>query len=215
MLDPLLSLHFIAITLIIIVLSIAVALSCAFLHRQLLQVIAGEWLHEHVYCPTARTAILVIMTLMLFPLMVEGVGYDQVSSLFISREYLTNMLNILLVSGLAITFLPLLNHPAFAMPLLGCIATAILFQHYFTLFAGKEPVWIPGVAAMIKIVILVAVLYWLGNALIDHLATYLDHRFLVTGSKEIVTDIVYLILQIPVMLAYAAGLQASVTGIES
>jgi hypothetical protein len=210
MLEPLLSLHFVAIALIIIVLSTTVALLCAYLHRQLLQVFAGEWLHEHVYCPTTRTFILLVMTLLLFPLMNEDVDYAQVGQLFLSREYLTNMLNILLVSGLVITFVPLLNHPALAMPILGCIATAILFHHYFAQFPGTEPDWIPGIAATIKILVLISILFWLGQMLIEQLACYFDQRFFVTGSKEIVTDIVYLILQIPVMLAYAAGLQASV-----
>jgi len=206
MLDILFSFQFVWIALIIILLSTGVAILCVYLHAHLLQVIAGTWLTDHIYCPVVKTMILVIMTLLLFPLMVQQADYSQVFNVFVEREYLTQMLNILFVSGLLISFIPLLQHPAMAMPLLGCIATAILFNSYFSVRLPQEVALLPDFTALLKILLLMFAIYWLNRWIIDQFSSYIDHRFIITGSRELVADIAYLILQIPVMLAYAHSL---------
>lgn len=206
MLDIFFSLQFVWISCVIIVLSIVIGFFCAFLHSQLLQVTAGEWLVEHIYCPVTKTLLLMCMTLLLFPLLVEGIEYQQVMELFITREYLTNMMNILLVSSLIFTFFPLLNHPAAAMPLLGCIAIAILLNSYLYIPGQQDINFLPDIASFWKILFLIIISYWANRWIIDQVSSYIDHRFIVSGSKTMVSDISYLILQIPVMLAYAHSL---------
>ncbi len=206
MLDIFFSLQFVWISCLIIALSIAIGFFCVYLHSQLLQLPAGEWLVEHIYCPVTKTLILMCMTLLLFPLLVEGVAYSQVMDLFVSREYITNMLNILMVSGLIFTFFPLLNHPAVSMPLLGCIAIAILLNSYFNLATQQDINFLPDAASFWKILILIIASYWANRWIIEQVSSYIDHRFIVSGSRTMVSDISYLILQIPVMLAYAHSL---------
>ena len=206
MLDIFFSLQFVWISLLIISLSIVVGFFCAYLHSQLLQVTAGEWLVDHIYCPVSKILILMSMTLLLFPLVVEGVEYATVFDLFVSREYLTNMMNILMVCGLLFTFFPLLNHPAVGMPLLGCIAIAILLNSYWNSAAEQEISFLPDLAGFWKILLLIIASYWANRWIIDSVSSYIDQRFIVSGSKSMVTDISYLILQIPVMLAYAHSL---------
>jgi hypothetical protein len=206
MLDIFFSLQFIWISCLIIGLSIVIGFFCAYLHSHLLQVTAGEWLVEHIYCPITKTIILMCMTLLLFPLIVKGSDYQQVMDLFVERQYLTNMMNILMVSGLIFSFFPLLNHPAVAMPVLGCIATAILLNSYFTLTPDQVVSFIPDLSNLFKILILITLTYWLNRWIIDKVSTYIDQRFIVSGSKTMVSDVSYLILQIPVMLAYAQSL---------
>ncbi len=206
MLDIFFSLQFIWICCLIAALSIAIGFFCAYLHSHLLQVSAGEWLVEHIYCPITKTLILMCMTLLLFPLIVETADYQQVMDLFVERQYLTNMMNILMVSGLIFTFFPLLNHPAVAMPVLGCIATAILLNSYFTLSSEQVVSFVPGFRNLLKILVLITLSYWANRWIIDRVSSYIDHRYMVTGSKTMVSDVSYLILQIPVMLAYAQSL---------
>ncbi len=206
MLDIFFSLQFIWISCLIVTLSIVIGFFCAYLHSHLLQVTAGEWLVEHIYCPITKTLILMCMTLLLFPLIVEGANYQQVMDLFVERQYLTNMMNILMVSGLFFSFFPLLNHPAVAMPVLGCIATAILLNSYFTLTPEQVVSFIPDLHNLMKILALIILSYWANRWIIDKVSSYIDHRYIVTGSKTMVTDVSYLILQIPVMLAYAQSL---------
>ena len=207
MLDAILSLHFIAITLIIVLLSGLVALLCGYLHRHLLQVFAGEWLTDHIYCPAVRTSLLVIMTLLLFPIMVEPAGYGDVKALFLTQDYLTNLLNILFVTGLLSSFIPGLRHPALAMPLRACIASAILLQQYYSDSPPETLGWLPDVAGAIKVMVLIILLGWLVSAAIDPVSTAIDHYFLVSGSKLMVSDTLYLIAQTPIMLAYAGNVQ--------
>ncbi len=206
MLDIFFSLQFIWISCLIVALSIAIGFFCAYLHSHLLQVTAGEWLVEHIYCPITKTLILMCMTLLLFPLIVEGANYQQVMGLFVERQYLTNMMNILMVSGLIFSFFPLLNHPALAMPVLGCIATAILLNSYFALTAEQVVNFIPDLHTLMKILALIIATYWANRWIIDKVSSYIDDRYIVTGSKTMVSDVSYLILQIPVMLAYAQSL---------
>lgn len=206
MLDILFSFQFIWISFVIVLLSILVGYLCARLHSQLLQAVAGEWLVEHIYCPIARILILMCMTLLLFPLMAPETDYQQVVELFLKREYLTNMMNILFVTGLLIAFFPLLNHPAFAMPLLGSIATAILFHSYISLTQQQDISYLPDLRSALKIIAIIMVIYWINRWLVEQVSTYIDHRFIVSGSRTMVMDICYMILQIPVMLAYAGSL---------
>lgn len=206
MLDIFFSLQFILISCLIIALSIVIGFFCAYLHNHLLQVAAGEWLVEHIYCPITKTLILMCMTLLLFPLIVEDVNYQQVMDLFVERQYLTNMMNILMISGLVFSFFPLLNHPALAMPVLGCIATAILLNSHFTLTPEQTVSFIPDLHNLMKILALIILTYWANRWIIDKVSSYIDHRYIVSGSKTMVSDVSYLILQIPVMLAYAQSL---------
>ena len=211
MFDILFSLQFVWITLLIVALSVAAAFVCARLHHHLMQAFAGEWLTQHIYCPLIRICILVCMTLLLFPMMVESASYRDMAGLFTDQAYLTRMVNILMVSGLLLTFFPLLQHPALSLPIMGIIATAILFHRFFHDLLTETFTVLPAVGDGIKILLLLIGIYWLGRWLIGQLSTYVDHRFIITGSRVVITDIVYLILQIPIMLAYANSLLQQIT----
>jgi hypothetical protein len=126
--------------------------------------------------------------------------------LFVDRQYLTNMMNILLVSGLIFSFFPLLNHPALAMPILGCIATAILLNSYFNLTSEMAVSFIPDSGNLLKLLALIIITFWANRWIIDKVSSYIDQRYIVSGSKTMVADVSYLILQIPVILAYAQSL---------
>ena len=206
MFDILFSLQFVWITLVIVILSVAAAFVCAHLHHHLLQAFAGEWLTQHIYCPLIRICILVCMTLLLFPMMVSSASYGEMAALFTDQAYLTRMVNTLMVSGLLLTFFPLLQHPALSMPIMGVIATAILFHRFYNNLLPGSLTLVPAAGDGIKILVLMIGVYWVGRWLIEQLSTYVDHRFIVTGSRLVITDIVYLILQIPIMLAYANSL---------
>ena len=206
MFDILFSLHFVWISLTIILLSTALAFLCAFLHKQLLYIATGEWLMEHIYCPVAKLFILIIMAFTLMPLIINTISYEDLLMLFKKKDFLINMLNILFVSSLILTFLPLLNHPAIAMPLLGCMAIALFSSHAMTLSNGQEIQWLPSLVDISKLLLLMLVGYWICRWLTQHLSLWIDFNYNVTGSKALVSDSSHLIFQIPVMLAYGNSL---------
>ncbi len=206
MLNSVFSFHFIGITFVLIALSIGLAYLCAFLQKQLLYITAGEWLLEHIYCPVARVLMLILMVYLLMPMMQQQQSYAQIIELFFETDFLISMVNILFLSSLVFSFLPLLSHPALAMPILGCMSTALFFRYSIVLPESIAFDWLPAFDEVLKLLVLAIILYVLTNWLNNKLSEWADHRFIVTGSKEIISDINFLIFQIPIILAYGQTL---------
>ena len=206
MFEPLFSLQFIAIAVLVIALSIGFAFFCALVQKHLLYVTAGEWLLEHVYCPLTRVLLLMFMAMLIFPLIVRQVSYGELMQLLSSTDFLINMLNILFVASLLLYFLPLLSHPALAMPILGCIAIGLIFLHQIALPRAIQIAWWPAMPELIRILVLMVASYLFTRWSTHHISMWLDYRFNVTGSRHLVQDIHYLILQMPILLAYGHSL---------
>ncbi len=210
MLDIFFSLQFLWIALLIILLSVALAFACAKLHQQLEGIALGDWLFDHVYCPISKMLLLILMAFLLFPLIIPGSNYQNLLGLFQQQDFLINMINILFVSSLLLSFLPGLNHPALAMPLLGCLAFSIFFLHQVVLPQAADISWFPGFSPALRLLALVVGCYLLCRWLNLQISQWIDHRYLVTGSIKLVSDINYLIFQTPVVLAYGHGLNLQV-----
>jgi hypothetical protein len=206
MFELLLSFQFVGICLLIIALSTALAYACILLHKQLLYIAAAEWLMEHVYCPMARVLLLMLMAFLLFPMIFIDINYAQLGKLFLQYSFLINMLNILFFSSLLFTFVPLLRHTAIAMPVLGCIATGLLFLHQYAIPAQLDFNWLPGASAAGNILLLMILTHLISRWLNNRVSEWIDLRYIVTGSKALIRDINHLIFQIPVVLAYGKGL---------
>ncbi|MDJ0832327.1 MAG: hypothetical protein QNJ69_02325 [Gammaproteobacteria bacterium] len=206
MLDIIFSLKFLWIAMVIILLSIALAFACAKLHQQLEGIALGDWLFDHVYCPISKVLLLILMAFLLFPLILPSSDYPGLLALFQQPDFLINMINILFVSSLLLSFLPVLSHPALAMPLLGCIAFGIFYLHQVVLPQAIDISWVPGLSASVKLIALVIGCYLLCRWLNLQISQWVDDRFLVTGSIRLVSDINYLIFQTPVVLAYGHSL---------
>lgn len=206
MLEILFSLTFLAIVLLIILLSIGVGYACAWIHKHLMYASAGEWLVEHIYCPLARVLLLIFCAFLLFPLIHSSTGYKDLLTVFFLQDFLINLVNILFAGSLIISFLPILNHPSVALPILSCITIALLFQHHLALPRGIELSWISDIAVVGKMLLIAVITGLAARWLNREIAEWVDNRFIVTGSIAMVADINYLILQIPIVLAYGASL---------
>ncbi|MBL7000798.1 MAG: hypothetical protein ISR73_13115 [Gammaproteobacteria bacterium] len=206
MFDILLSFQFVGICLLVTLLSTVLAYACIRLHKKLLYIAAAEWLMEHVYCPLAKVLLLMLMAFLLFPMIFTDISYSQLSQLFLQTSFLINMLNILFFCSLLFTFLPLLSHAAIAMPVLGCIATGLLFLHQIAIPSQLDFSWLPSSTAAGNILLLMLLTHLISRWLNNKVSEWVDLRFIVTGSKVLITDINYLIFQIPVVLAYGKGL---------
>lgn len=206
MLEILFSLQFVWIALLIVGLSILLALLCAYLQRQLLAISIGEWLLEHIYCPLIRVLLLMTMAFLIFPLIVESARYSDLARLFMRTDFLINMLNILFVTSLLVTFIPGIRHPALSIPVLGCIAISLIFLHQVMIPNQLEINWAPPFAIGMRIFVIVCISYFCIRWITHHLSLWLDYRFNITGSKPLVRDTSYVIFQIPVLLAYGHSL---------
>ena len=206
MFEIMFSFQFAGISILLILSSTAVAYICTLLHQQVLYITLAEWLMEHVYCPLVKVLLLMLMAFLLFPLIFPDIHYGELIQLFLQQKFLISMLNILFFSSLLFTFLPLLKHPAFAMPVLGCIATGLLFLHHIAIPAQIDFHWLPSASATGKIIFFMLFTHFISRWLNTHLSEYIDLRFIITGSKALITDINYLVFQIPVVLAYGQDL---------
>jgi len=212
MFDILLSFQFLGICLLIIALSTALAYACILLHKQLLYIAAAEWLMEHIYCPLAKVLILMLMAFLLFPMIFIDISYTQLVQLFLQSSFLISMLNILFFSSLLFTFIPILRHAAIAMPVQGCIATGLLFLHQIAIPAQLDFNWLPSATAAGNILFLMLLTHLISRWLNNRVSEWVDLRYIVTGSKALITDINHLIFQIPVVLAYGKGLTLQLAG---
>lgn len=206
MLNSVFSFHFIGISVVLIAMSIGLAYLCALLQKELHYITAGEWLLEHVYCPVARVLMLIFMVYLLMPMMLQHQTYSGLFELFFKPDFLISMVNLLFLSSLIFTFIPGINHPALSLPILGCMSTALFFEHSVMLPEEVEFDWLPALDEVFKLFILAIVIYLLTRWLNDKLSEWADHRFLITGSKELISDINFLIFQIPIILAFGQGL---------
>lgn len=212
MFDILFSFQFIGIAFLLIVLSIAIAFACTLLHKQLLYTPAGEWMIEHIYCPLSKVLLMMLMAFLLFPLIETTTRYGQLFELFSQEDFVIDMMNILFFGGLLLSFLPLLSHSALATPILGCIASGLLFLHHVAIPAQIEFNWLPSANALSYIATLMLLTYLLNRWLSERVSEWIDQRFIVTGSKVLVSDINTLILQIPIVLAYGHSLTLQLAG---
>lgn len=208
MLNNLFSLQFAWIALLITILSILLALLCAFLPKLLVTFAPGEWLLEHAYCPLAKGLLLLFMAFLLFPLIVESSSYSGLAGLFMQADSVITILNILFVSSLLLSFLPGLRHPALALPLLGCIAIGLIFLHRVAIPLLPEVSWVPSFAASFGIVVLIVLSHLLTRWLTPRISMWADYHFNIADSKALISDISYLILQMPILLAYGHSLQS-------
>ena len=208
MLEILFSLTFLAIVLLIIVLSVGIGYGCALIHKHLMYSSAGEWLVEHIYCPLARVLLLITCAFLLLPLIHTTTSYGDLLTVFFLQDFLINLVNILFASSLIISFLPVLNHPSVALPILSCIAITLLFQHHLASPRGIELNWVSDIAVIGKMLFIAIATGLAARWLNREIAEWADNKFIVTGSISMVSDINYLILQIPIVLAYGASLAA-------
>jgi hypothetical protein len=206
MLEILFSFQFAWITVVVTGLCILFALLCTYLQKQLLTIEIGDWLLEHIYCPLAKVILLMFMAFLLFPAIVDSTGYRDLIHLFTQWDFVISMLNILFIGSLLLTFLPAINHPAIAMPLLGCIAIGLIFLHQLVIPHESEVEWIPAFTVSVRIVLLIVFGFLVIRWMTHHLRLWLDYHFNISGNKALVMDTLYLIFQLPVLLAYGHSL---------
>ncbi len=193
--------------LLLSLLSVGLGAFCAWLERHFDGISVSEWLLEHFYCPAGRILLLILACLLLWPQIEPSLGYGQVFGLLGDGKFLVNSLNIIFLSGLVLSFIPVLGHPAIGLPILSALAMAVVAYHALPDLPAT-PRWWPDLGTALKL---------FGIALLGHFAVrelaarwsraYDDH-FLVSGSIRLFNDWLYLLLQVPLIIVYGSGLRS-------
>lgn len=165
----------------------------------------GVWYLEHVFSPLLRVVLLLIVVSQVYP------AFDsQSTSLDFWRhlreqQQIQDIVNILFFGGLLLAFIPIVNHPIFALPIQGMLTIALVFHWQYG--GDALHLW-PSAVTLLKIVAYLLLAWLITRELGIRLSRHIDRWLVVSGSIRLVTDTLYMLLQIPVMLIYGAYLAA-------
>ncbi len=189
-------------TVVLTVISVGVGtVLCFWLIYHARQVDSSVWILEHVVCPIIRIVVLLIVVAQVYP--VTDVNSDSFEfwKMLGQKGLFNDLLNILFFAGLLLSFIPLVSHPVFALPIQSMLTIAVVFnwQYADAVFA---PQLLPSLATVLKIFGWMLLAYFVTRESSIYLSRWIDRRLALDGSIRLVSDAIYLALQIPVMLVY-------------
>ena len=179
---------------------------CFWLLHKAQEVDSSVWILEQVVCPIIRIVVLLIIVSLVYPA-IDNQSAFAFWRMLGQREQFNDLLNILFVAGLLLAFIPLLSHPVIALPIQSMLTIALVFswQHAD---AGQPLTLLPSLTLLLKILGYMLLAYLVTRESSILLARRIDRSFALDGSIRLVSDAIYLVLQIPVMLIYGSYLKA-------
>lgn len=165
------------------------------------------WFLEHIFAPLLRVVVLLIVVSQVYPV-IDG----QSTSIDFWRhlgqqQQLRDIVNLLFFAGLLLAFIPVVDHPVFALPVQSMLTIALVF-HWQYQEVGTSITLFPSPGTLLKITVYM-LLAWLATREVSiPISRWIDRRYAVSGSLRLVSDTIYMLLQIPVMLIYCSYLAA-------
>ena len=98
-----------------------------------------------------------------------------------------------------------MNHPVFALPIQSLLTIALVFHGQYQ-DSADSVVLFPSLATLLKIAVYMLLAWLVTRELSIPIARRIDRRLVVSGSLRLVSDTIYMLLQIPVMLIYCSYL---------
>lgn len=180
---------------------------CYYLIYQAHEVATTRWILQHVLCPIVRILVLLIVISQVYPALDETSGSLDFWRTLAQGEQLQDLVNLLFFGGLMLAFVPLVNHPVFALPIQSMLTIALVF-HWQHIDANQQLSLFPSLATLLKISIYMLLAYFVTREASIRLSRILDRHFNIEGSIRLISDAIYLVLQIPVILIYGGFLRA-------
>ena len=91
---------------------------CYWLLYQAREVDSAHWLLQHILCPIVRIIVLFIVVSQVYPVLDSSFTSADFWRVLSRQGQFNDLLNILFFVGLLMAFIPLLNHPVLALPIL-------------------------------------------------------------------------------------------------
>ena len=108
-------------------------------------------------------------------------------------------------------FIPVVNHPVFALPIQSILTIAVVFSWQYSTQLGSVQL-LPDITALLKVIAYMLLAYFVTRESSLYLSHRLDRKFAIEGSIHLLSDAIYLALQIPVMLMYCSFLKLQLEG---
>ena len=189
-------------TVVLTVISVGVGtVLCFWLIYHAREVDSPVWILEHVVCPIIRIVVLLIVVAQVYPVINVNSDSFEFWKMLGQKGLFNDLLNILFFAGLLLSFIPLVNHPVFALPIQSMLTIAVVFNWQYA-DAVLAPQLLPSLATALKIFGWMLLAYFVTRESSIYLSRWIDRRLALDGSIRLVSDAIYLVLQIPVMLIY-------------
>ena len=180
---------------------------CFYLLQKTREVAITHWILEHILCPIICILALIIIISQVYPAVSVNVDSLDFWRILFEQKNINHTINILFFASLALAFLPIVSHPVFALPVQSCLTIALVFNWQFATLTDTTLEFIPSLATFSKIIIYTAVGYFVTRGVSIRMSRRLDTLLDIRGSIRLISDAIYLILQIPVMLIYCQSLK--------
>ena len=179
---------------------------CFYLLRKTSDVDSTVWILEHVICPIIRILALLIIVSLVYPIISPDTTAANFWRVLVQQKNINHVINILFFGSLFLAFIPFVGHPAFALPVQSCLSIALVFNWQYSGSLDNAIQFMPPTTNIIKIVLYLIVAYFITTRSSILLSRWIDTKLVISGSIRLVSDSIYLTLQIPVMLMYCAFL---------
>lgn len=166
----------------------------------------SDWVVIHVVSPLLRILSLIIAVSLIFPVLFPQSSVMTVWQLLFQQNQVNDLLNLLFVASLLLSFLPVLGHPMIALPVQSCLTTALLFDWFF-MGQADSITWLPDWTTLLKLTIAMLIILLVGNQAAKRLAKHIDDTYHLSGSIQLVSDVIYLPLLMPIVMIYGSWLQ--------
>ena len=166
-----------------------------------------HWVIENVLCPLLRILVLLIVVSQVYPAIDANSSSADFWRILARQEQLRDLVNLLFFGGLLLAFIPVVNHPVFALPLQSMLTIALAFHWQYIDTAAQISLF-PSLLTLLKIFFYMLLAYFVTRETSVYLSRLVDRRYAIDGSIRLISDAIYLVLQIPVMLIYCGYLKA-------
>lgn len=165
------------------------------------------WILEHILCPIIRILVLLFVVSLVYPVIDTQSSALEFWSVLSRQGQFNDLINILFFAGLLLAFMPVVNHPVFALPVQSMLTIALVFSWQYAALADSLQL-LPSLATLAKVLVYMTVAYFVTRESSIHLSRWLDRKYAIEGSIRLVSDAIYLVLQVPVMLLYCSFLRS-------
>ncbi len=165
-----------------------------------------DWIVVHVLSPVLRIISLIIAVSLVFPILFTDSSFTALWQMLLQQNHFNNLLNSLFFASLLMSFLPILGHPMVSLPAQSCLAIAVLFDWFFS-NRSVDMIWFPDWLNLLKLALAMIIILVVGYQAATYLAKRIDEAYHLVGSVQLVADVVYLPLLVPVMLIYGNWLK--------
>ena len=167
-----------------------------------------QWLWDHIGIPLLRASLMLIFIALAYPTLF---GLEKAPSLLIllsAEEMRINyLLNLIFIITLLFPVIPVVGEwEEVILPLQGIAASALLFSWLCETLKLEDISYWPGINTLVSIILLTFITHYVSNRISLSLGNYLNEKFNVKHSEELLSKGIIIFIQAPIILLFSLAL---------